>query len=235
MSLDIFKKYGLTDMYVSPPIDLIHNTELNTGGNGDGRSRLDECDRKGLKVCTMKVNREFRFSEHVSDSEESKFRETITQHIETKKLTTNKPKNSLWFIMFGGKVVVDKTTRSIRKDIRNFYRKQPCVNCGTTCNLEVDHKNGLYNDKRVLNTKTQTIDDFQSLCRHCNLVKRQALKKAVKTGIRPSALDIPKNKAYGVSYTTGDETFNVNDINAMLGTYWYDPIAFGFQLRNLHK
>jgi 5-methylcytosine-specific restriction endonuclease McrA len=45
--------------------------------------------------------------------------------------------------------------------------------CGSHSNTVIDHKNDLYNDETVLNVDTQTIDDFQVLCTHCNLLKRQ--------------------------------------------------------------
>ncbi len=31
---------------------------------------------------------------------------------------------------------------------------------------------------------------------------------------------------FGVDFTEGDETYDPEDINAMKGTFWYDPIAF---------
>ena len=31
---------------------------------------------------------------------------------------------------------------------------------------------------------------------------------------------------FGVDFIEGTEEFNRNDINAMIGTYWYDPVAF---------
>lgn len=49
--------------------------------------------------------------------------------------------------------------------------------CGSKSHLVTDHKNDLYNDIRVLNSKTQTVDDFQCLCNHCNLQKRQISKQ----------------------------------------------------------
>jgi hypothetical protein len=116
--------------------------------------------------------------------------------------------------------------RSIRKDIKEYYRKQPCCACGRTSELVCDHKNDLYNDTRVLNTKTQTLEDFQSLCNSCNLLKRQVAKDTIRTGKRYPAGNIPAMKVFGIDFTVGDETLDINDINAMVGTYWYDPIDF---------
>jgi hypothetical protein len=68
-------------------------------------------------------------------------------------------------------------SRVIRKDIIKHYKNISCANCGSNSELQCDHKNGLYNNPRVLNLETQTLDDFQSLCRHCNCQKRQIDKK----------------------------------------------------------
>ena len=31
----------------------------------------------------------------------------------------------------------------------------------------------------------------------------------------------------GIKFTQGDETYDSSDPNALVGTYWYDPISFG--------
>jgi len=33
-------------------------------------------------------------------------------------------------------------------------------------------------------------------------------------------------KSFGINFIEGDETFDINDINAMKGTFWYDPVEF---------
>lgn len=115
--------------------------------------------------------------------------------------------------------------RPIRKDIKEYYKNKSCVACGSNSDLVCDHKNDLYNDLRVLNAKTQTIDDFQSLCRHCNLRKRQVSKQTKETGKRYGATNIP-SIPFGIDFISGDETYDENDVDAMKGTYWYDPVAF---------
>ena len=116
--------------------------------------------------------------------------------------------------------------RPIRKDIRNFYSKEPCSVCANISNLVCDHKNDLYNNPRVLDTKTQLFSDFQSLCNHCNLQKRQIAKITKRTGLRWKATNIPHMKHWGVDFTRGGEQYDPNDPDAMVGTYWYDPIQF---------
>lgn len=64
-------------------------------------------------------------------------------------------------------------SKSITKSLLQKYNC--CLHCSKPnggsnggSRLCIDHKNDLYNDKRVMNIKTQTIDDFQVLCQHCN-------------------------------------------------------------------
>jgi len=119
-----------------------------------------------------------------------------------------------------------QTKRPISKDIKKFHLQSPCVICDTNKTI-CDHKNDLYNDPRVLDIKTQTKDDFQSLCNNCNLRKRAVSMKTVKEKKRqpPGAAALAMNG--GIEFTYGDETFDPKDPQAMVGTYWYDPIAFG--------
>lgn len=124
--------------------------------------------------------------------------------------------------------------RPIRKDIR-IYHTNACIVCGSTSDLVVDHKNDLYNDSRVLNISTQTIDDFQCLCNHCNLQKREVCKKTKQSGKRYKATNIPMLKTYNIDFIKGDETFNQDDVNAMVGTFWYDPVEFMRYIHSLHQ
>jgi chemotaxis protein histidine kinase CheA len=119
------------------------------------------------------------------------------------------------------------SSRKISKPVYNHYKGVPCVNCGSIKDLVVDHKNDFYNDNRVLKIETQTIDDFQSLCTSCNLKKRTWCSKMRETGIRTSAIDIcPLLAEYGVDYISGDETYDLNDPDALVGTYWFDCVEF---------
>jgi len=121
-----------------------------------------------------------------------------------------------------------KYNRPIRKDIEKYHKKTigACIVCGSKSDLVTDHKNDLYNDPRVLVEKTQKIDDFQCLCNHCNLQKKQVSIKTKQSKKRYKATNIPQLKMFGIDFIEGDEDYDPKDINAMVGTYWYDPIKF---------
>lgn len=116
-------------------------------------------------------------------------------------------------------------SRNINPEIRNHYKGSLCVVCGNK-DIVIDHKNDLYNDPRVLNPNTQTIDDFQPLCNSCNLRKRQVCKKSKELGKRYKATLIPMLSIFGIDFIEGDETFDESNPKAMVGTYWYDPKKF---------
>lgn len=114
-------------------------------------------------------------------------------------------------------LVTDSSTRAIRKDIMEKLRKEKCAMTGTTATIEIDHKNGRYNDERVLNVKTQTIDDFQPLTKFVNNMKREHCKKCTATGKRFDA----KELGYLVSTLNGEPEHN-NQPNGCEGCFFYD-------------
>ena len=114
--------------------------------------------------------------------------------------------------------------------IRREICKRNCANCGTTKDIQCDHKNDLKNDNRVVaDLNTQTLDDFQALCRRCNIMKSRAKSVMMKTGKRYSAL----NLGYTIGFTVGDDTMDLSDINWHIGTYWGDCDAFKKKLHML--
>ena len=50
--------------------------------------------------------------------------------------------------------------------------------------------------------------------------------KSKELGKRYKATNIPMLKVFGIDFIEGDETLDINNPNAMVGTYWYDPIKF---------
>lgn len=110
--------------------------------------------------------------------------------------------------------------RPIAKKIREYFNNVPCVACGSTKEMVVDHKNDLYNDPRVHSECTQEISDFQPLCNKCNLKKRADCTKTKDTGIRQPA-PFQCIQMGGPNFIEGDEKFDPNGLG-LKGTYWYD-------------
>jgi len=115
--------------------------------------------------------------------------------------------------------------RGIRNDICKTITSSFCVVCGTHKTI-CDHKNDLYNDQRVLNLNTQLLQDFQPLCNHCNLQKRQVCKVEKCQSKLYSAKNIPKYKIYPFEFPWEKKNFNIDDINCKNETYWFDPVEF---------
>jgi hypothetical protein len=127
--------------------------------------------------------------------------------------------------IFAHSIRTNKQQRPINENIRKEITSLSCVVCGTR-NTICDHKNDLYNDNRVLSSKTQLISDFQPLCNHCNLQKRQICKTEEQTGQVFSAKNIQRYKCYPFEFPWEKKVFDKNDINCKNGTYWYDPVEF---------
>ena len=112
----------------------------------------------------------------------------------------------------------------IRPDIKAHYRILSCVICNNSKTV-CDHKNDLYNDIRVLNMKTQVLEDFQPLCNSCNLRKRSVMIKTKSENKR----QLPPPQIYNnftIDFTEGNESFDPKDSNTLVGSYWYDPVQF---------
>jgi len=196
-------------------------------GNGGGWSRLDGDFGKKNKICIVKTNGDKRFSWNPDAEEE--------EHINSQLIAFGTPEGkgkTIMLIKFCGKQN-EISGRPIRKDIRNALLLSPCVVCGTNSQIEIDHKNGLYNDPRVLNSKTQTVEDFQPLCKHCNDQKRQTCVWQKNQGKRYPASMIPQLAIFGIDFVDGDLTLDETDVNALKGTYWYDPVEFMIKLKTL--
>jgi hypothetical protein len=116
--------------------------------------------------------------------------------------------------------------RPIKLSIKNELNKKNCIVCGSNNEIIVDHKNDLYNDKKVLDTKTQTLYDFQPLCNHCNLQKRQICKDEKKNNKLYSAKNILYFRVYEFEFPWEKKLFDIKDKNCKKDTYWYDPIEF---------
>lgn len=203
--LKISKFNGLESEFVN--ITLIKELKL---GNGGSWCRFD--GKIGIyKVVTVKGNKTYRYSWGLTKKEKIRIDNDII------KLDFDFPikKNSIIYVKIYGLNDEFFINKTIRKDIIKFYIDKPCVSCGTFSNIEIDHKNGLYNDKRVMTLETQTINDFQPLCKHCNCVKREFVKKSKLNGFwippPPPFMKFYKKEKFG---------------DSMENIYWYDPIKF---------
>jgi hypothetical protein len=200
---------------------------------GNGGSWCRKSAIKPYKLISMKGNGTFYYTFDSTNDEKEKLENIFKEYCKKINYQYNEgPK--IKFIWICG-ICESNEKRPIRQDIKNHYKKMPCVHCGSKSDLVCDHKNDLYNDKRVLNTKIQTLDDFQSLCTHCNLQKRQIMKNTLKENKRYGATNIPMLKEFNIDFTSGDIYFDKNDINAMKGSYWYDPIDFIKKIKILIK
>lgn len=111
-------------------------------------------------------------------------------------------------------------SQHIRADIKKEISSKRCVVLGTS-NPEVDHKNGMKNEDRVMRNEEQRLSDFQPLSKAANDAKRQFCKECMRTGIRYDA----KQLGYPISYYAGTAKHNKEE-NACVGCFWYDPIEF---------
>ena len=118
------------------------------------------------------------------------------------------------------------TKRPIKKEIDIVIKQNSCVSCGSNSDIICDHKNDLYNDEKVLDIHTQELSDFQPLCNHCNLQKRQICKDEVKNNRIYSAKNLQKYKIFHYEFPWEKKAFATDDITTKLDTYWYDPIEF---------
>lgn len=116
---------------------------------------------------------------------------------------------------------------SINSKIKKEISKNSCVVCGSNSNICCDHKNDLYNNPRILNIKTQQLNDFQPLCNHCNLQKREVCKKEKKIHKLYSGNNIPMIKKFNLHKIPWElKNYDILDVNLKEDTFWYDPVEF---------
>ena len=143
--------------------------------------------------------------------------------IETDKKRT--PGVGIDAIRLNGLKEEDPFTQYIRPEIKKVIRKQRCAVLGTS-EPEVDHKNGMKNEGRVMKNEDQKLSDFQPLSKAANDAKRQYCKECRRTGIRYDA----KKLGYPISYYAGTANHNMEE-DACIGCYWYDPLEFKKHLK----
>ena len=186
--------------------------ELYWGGNGVG----DRWANKKFNYSVIYSKREpSLYSDNVDDK--------VPADILARFLETNKGTGIIGIYVHSVKTV--NHARPIHKNIHKEITKLSCVVCGTH-NTICDHKNDLYNDARVLRLETQSIHDFQPLCNHCNLQKREICKSERQTDKLYSAKYIQRYKIYPFEFPWEKKVFDKTDIHCKNGTYWFDPVEF---------
>lgn len=111
--------------------------------------------------------------------------------------------------------------RNIRADIVKEIRKQRCAILDIGTNIEVDHKNGRYDDEQVADLSTQRLEDFQPLCKTANDAKRHHCDVCIENSKRYNA----QRLGYKEGWISGNE----NTENC-IGCYWYDPKSFNKEI-----
>lgn len=114
----------------------------------------------------------------------------------------------------------------IRPDIKAYYKDQNCVMLGVNgksenTKIEIDHKDGRKNDIRVSSIQTQSLEDFQPLCKAANDIKRQICKRCNETDKRWDAKNIKGNP---YSFYKGSENYSTKF--GCHGCYQYDPVEY---------
>lgn len=120
----------------------------------------------------------------------------------------------------------DKNNHPIKSSIRNKITKENCIVCNSNMNIECDHKNDFYNDERVLSLNTQNINDFQPLCRQCNLRKRGICQIEHKNKKIFSAKKLNEFKYDTFVFPWEKKIYDTKDKDCKEHTFWYDPDEF---------
>lgn len=208
--------------------DLRKYEELNWGDNGIG----DRWAKKKYNYTVIHINK--NKNKTYSENDDDKICPIILESFyDTLKNESNK--GIIGIFVHSRRMNIIK--RPIKKDIIKYFKNKNCVSCGTKSDLICDHKNDMYNDLDVLNINTQKIEDFQSLCNHCNLVKREIFKKEKELNKIYSAKNFDIYKMYSFEFPWEKKNFDINDVNSKVDTYWYDPVEFNnkIHLYNSYK
>lgn len=134
--------------------------------------------------------------------------------------------NSIDMIRLNGFNTNSQFRQTIKNEIKKHYCDKNCVMLGVNgksinTKIEIDHKDGRKNNELVSDIETQSIDDFQPLCKAANDIKRQICKVCKATNKRWDARNIKGNP---YSFYSGDEEYN--KITGCKGCYQYDPVEY---------
>ena len=163
--IDLVKKLSNNYTTIISREILYEYKELNWGNNGIGDRWANKKFNYTLIYYTKKIK---TYSENIND--------TIDEITLNNFIKTYKSSNKGIIGIFVHSLKLNKIIHPISKNILLKIKSQNCVSCGSSNDIICDHKNDFYNNKRVLKIQTQKLSDFQPLCNHCNLLKRQINK-----------------------------------------------------------
>jgi hypothetical protein len=200
--------------------ELTKNNLMPDNGNGIGDRFMKRIFTYSAVYGGKKPSRQYLASSTLTEN-------PLTKTVE-KQFKKNKPnKQEIIGIYIHGINLHKPSNRPIKQSIKDIIVKKKCVHCAKSQNIVCDHKNDLYNDKRVLNVHTQRESDFQPLCNACNLQKRSDCEREKATGkLIPAKVLYPKLCEFNVDFLWEQKEFNINDPNCKVDTYWYDPLEF---------
>lgn len=197
---------------IVPTKELKEHPALYWGGNGLG----DRWAKKKFNYSVIYFNKEPKlYSENEDDTIPAK----ILNHF----LQINNGTGIIGIFVHSPRI--NKVQRPINTTIRKQIISLSCVVCGTSDTV-CDHKNDLYNDERVLCLETQLFSDFQPLCNHCNLQKRQICKSEEQNKKLFSAKNIKSYESFLCDFPWEKKAYDKTDINCKKGTYWFDLVEF---------
>lgn len=200
-------------------VECLNKSGIKWGNNGVG-NRLFPSHNYSVIYSNGKTR---TYSDNIDDVLENNS-EIVRSFISSYKKTTKK--SGIIGIFIHSVKEKNGSTRPIRDDIRQKCKEQVCVICGTSTEVLPDHKNDLYNDDRVLSVKTQNKDDFQTLCSHCNLRKRQVAIQEKKSQKIYSAKNIPQFQYYNFPFPWEFHHYDALNPKCKEHSYWYDPVEF---------
>lgn len=120
-----------------------------------------------------------------------------------------------------GLVAQIERAQLIRPDIHKIVRGRPCAVLNTHQQIEVDHKAGRKNERRMEDLAGQEIEDFQALHATVNAVKRTHCQRCLQSRSRYDA----RAQGYSVGWWVGDARSQTCN-----GCYWHDPALFNAQV-----
>lgn len=195
--------------------EIMKYKEINWSGNGIG----DRWCRKKFNYSVIYKNGKVKtYSENENDKLENEKIQNLLENC------VNIKSGIIGIFVHSIRTNIQK--RPIKKEILEKIKSNCCVSCGSYTDIICDHKNDMYNDDNVLNTKQQDINDFQALCNHCNLQKRQVFKTECNNKKIYSAKQLKKYEMYKFDFPWEYKAFDKNNIETKKDTYWYDPVEF---------